>query len=413
MDEITLTTSDTPDIRLTHVGGDLRLSGWEQNFFQAEPGDTITAEQRDGEIWVNCREDAVIRLPRRARVKIEHIGGDAKIKTLDEALTIEYVGGDLVLRQVATTTLQRVQGDLSAKKVQGALQIKHVQGDASARSVTGDLTIEIALGDIYLREVGGNIAARSQGDLSLNVAFKAGNTYTLEAGGDLQCRVPDNASARLTLQSGGSIEVTVPTAQTMGSADHKEVTLGNGEAPVTLQAGGDIAINSLASDPDAMGEVGAHFGEEFSVMAEEFSAQIETQIEAQMADFSKQLAERLGDLGNLGTMGNKADEIAARARRAAERAAETAQRKAERASEAAQRKAEKAERRSAWTFQFGPRPPTPPTPPRPPMPPMPSRAPTAEPISNEERMAILKMVEQGTINVADAEKLLAALDGKA
>jgi hypothetical protein len=38
--------------------------------------------------------------------------------------------------------------------------------------------------------------------------------------------------------------------------------------------------------------------------------------------------------------------------------------------------------------------------------------PPAEPVSDEERMLILRMLEQGKISVADAEQLLAALEGK-
>jgi hypothetical protein len=45
------------------------------------------------------------------------------------------------------------------------------------------------------------------------------------------------------------------------------------------------------------------------------------------------------------------------------------------------------------------RPPTPPEPPR-------------EPVSDEERLAILRMLEQKKITVEQAEQLLAALTGK-
>jgi hypothetical protein len=47
-------------------------------------------------------------------------------------------------------------------------------------------------------------------------------------------------------------------------------------------------------------------------------------------------------------------------------------------------------------------PPVPPTPPRPP----------AEPVTDEERLTILKMLQEKKISLQDAEKLLAALDGK-
>mgnify|MGYP003383801076 CR=1 FL=1 len=46
-------------------------------------------------------------------------------------------------------------------------------------------------------------------------------------------------------------------------------------------------------------------------------------------------------------------------------------------------------------------------PPAPPVPPKPKRAPATD----EERMMILRMVEQGKISVEQAEKLLAALTG--
>jgi len=43
-----------------------------------------------------------------------------------------------------------------------------------------------------------------------------------------------------------------------------------------------------------------------------------------------------------------------------------------------------------------------------------SRAPTPlnDPVSDQERMAILRLVEQGKITAGEAEKLLAALEGK-
>jgi hypothetical protein len=47
----------------------------------------------------------------------------------------------------------------------------------------------------------------------------------------------------------------------------------------------------------------------------------------------------------------------------------------------------------------------------PPIPPMPPRPP-AEPVTDEERLTILKMLQEKKISLQDAEKLLAALDGK-
>ena len=59
-------------------------------------------------------------------------------------------------------------------------------------------------------------------------------------------------------------------------------------------------------------------------------------------------------------------------------------------------------RRSRWGVPIPPVPPVPPAPP----------APLADPVSEEERLMILRMLEQKKISLAEAETLLSALEGK-
>ncbi len=442
MEYVTFVTGQDPEIILTQVGGDLRLFGWEQNQFQAEAEDahSLEAQHEGNRITLRATSDCTVRAPRLARLTLQHVGGDARVKSLSGPLEVGWVGGDLVLRQTAAVNVGTVAGDLNAKKIHGDLRIQSASADVSARSVTGEFVAEAVGGDLYLRDVGAGARADAGSDVILNLEFTPNHVYHFEAGGSILCRVPDNASANMKLESGGEISVSVPEAQVTGGPNDRTVVLGDGKAEVKLEAGGDISVTGLTADPDAMGEFGEHFGEEFGVMAEEFAAQIESQVEAQiesqMADFEKNLQERLEHLNVLtGQAGHgrvDAEKIAARAREAAERAAEKARRQTEaagRKAEAAQRRAEAlaraAERRAerqaertkrhvlfAWKSD-APRPPRPPTAPSPPRAPGSAR-PTQpiEPVSDEERMAILRMVEQKKISVAEAEKLLAALENK-
>ena len=136
--------------------------------------------------------------------------------------------------------------------------------------------------------------------------------------------------------------------------------------------------------------------------------------------------DRFGEgLGHLGSLGER---IADRARKAAERAGEKARRRADKEAARAQRiiekEAERAARRGAnWSWSWA-SPPTPGAPPAPSAPgavPMPPRRPVSaeapeavqlhEPVGDEERMIILRMVEQKKITIEQAEQLLRALDG--
>ncbi len=431
MDQIVLDVPDNTLILVDGIGGDLRLSGWDQNQFVAEADEdrSLRVDQHDEQIVVQASADCRLRVPRGARLTLRNVGGDARVKSLDNPVTIGHVGGDLSLRQVGATDVGHVGGDLKAKKVNGHLHLESAGGDVQASGVSGPFRAQSIGSDVYLRDIAGGLAVRASGDVSLNVSFQPGQEYVVHAGSDLTCRLTSDADVRLDISAGGDIEVDVPGAQIAGQPRRRTVILGAGTVPVVLQAGGDVSIAGRAADPDAMGDFGEQFGDDFGGMAEAFAVQIETQIESQieslMPDIDKLLAERLAQFQlQFGAGSDKAEELAALARRAAEkveetkaRAADKARRKAEQAVRQVEREAERARHQSehakhvrqAWAF--APRPPMPPTPPWPPRPPA-APIPPLDPVTDEERMVILRMVEQGKISVADAEKLLAALENR-
>ena len=426
MENIVLQTSPNPIVEISNIGGDLRLTGWDQSQFVAEADDEdgLIFDHDGDRLKLQADADCTIRLPQGAQVSVRTVGGDAKIiKLSEQKLAIGNVGGDLTLRQIASANIGVVGGDLKVKHVQGDLQVGHIGGDLEAREIGGAFKSGNVSGDLYLVEVGGAIQAITAGDATLSVAFKPGQEYSLQAGGDFTCRVGPEASVRLALTAGGDINLDVPVAQVVGSANRKTVTLGAGAAAANLRAGGEFNLSSLAFDAEALGDFDEKFGEDFASLAGQFGAQIgsqiESQIEAQMADFEKQWTERMAGL-NLGANTLDAAKIAATARQAAERVqragrqqAEAARRQAEKEAERAQRIAEAAQRRAeainhkvreehgrrGWPFRNEP--------PRPPR-----AAAPADPVSDEERMLILRMVEQGKISVAEAEKLLSALENK-
>jgi hypothetical protein len=435
MENIVQNTSAEPVVEITNVGGDLRITGWEQNQFVAESDepDGVHFDQDGDRLRLTASEDVTLRLPQGAQISVRNVGGDARvIKLTGQPLAIGNVGGDLQLRQVAGANIGVVGGDVKAKHLTGDLQVGRAGGDLEAREVAGAFKSGNVGGDLYLVDIGGAIQAISGGDVTLSVNFKPEQEYSIQAGSDLTCRVAPDASARLSLIAGGEISLDMTGTQVSGNAGRKTVTLGAGAAVVNLRAGGDLHLTSLAFDAEAMGDFSEKFGQDFGAMADEFSAQIELTIEAQMADFDKQFSEGLAGL-NFGANPVDAAKIAANARRAAERVqragqqqAEAARRRAEKEAERAQRIAEAAQRRAeainrrvndehsrrGWPFRGDPR--QPPQPPRPPVPPRPfaPNTPPTDPVSDEERMMILHMVERGKISVADAEKLLAALENK-
>jgi hypothetical protein len=426
MTTLTLNTNETPTIRFEGVGGDLRLAGWDQNQILAQ-GDDIRKQGEGDVLTLFAGGNCTARIPRRATVHAAHVGGDVKVKTFDGDLTLDFVGGDVVLRQTGAARLGQLGGDLSAKKVNGTLAVKASGGDVAVRGVTGDLSVNQAGGDLYAREVTGGLNLKALGDLLASVAFAPGQTYTLHANGDLTCRLSGETSAQFAIHTNAEVNIKVAGAKVEKQPQQQVVTVGNGEAMVTLEAGGDVTLTGLVADTESYETRGDDFGPMAADFAAHIGTQVEAQLESQFADLERRINEQLAGL-NLDR--TRAEALAARARAAAERAqeklrrkSEELQRKAEREAERTQRQAEAARRREGersrhlnWALQFGPpaapRGAQPPQPPRPPLTFKTPTAPTAPVVSEEERLAILRLLEQGKISVADAEKLLAALEGK-
>ena len=250
------------------------------------------------------------------------------------------------------------------------------------REIEGEARIDQVGGDLYVRDVADACQVDRVGaDLVLSTDFLPGADYRFEVGGDIVCRVPSGASVRFQTTHNHELVVDAPGAQRAEWEHGDEVIFGEGEALVSLEAGGEIRL--VAQDEDYMMAINFHLEED---LAERLTL------------IEEQLTEKLSGLDDV--IARQSEKI----RSKAERSAERAMRQAERA-------ARKAGKRRSFRFSFGGDPfegggarPHPGRPPRP--------AEPVEPVSEEERMTILRMVENKQISVEEAEKLLAALEGR-
>jgi hypothetical protein len=412
-------TNSNPEV-LIEVQGDLRLEGSEANEIVVDGDEADLMPMEANVFHIVSGGGANVLVPRQAQVRVTGCGGDGRIKGLESEVEVKQVGGDLVLRNLLSTTIGQVGGDVSAKKIGGSLSVEFAGGDVSVRGVAGPFKAAEVGGDLAVRDLNASASGRAKGDVITNMDFHPGQDYTFEAFGDAICRVPRGASVTFQIDSKGEVSWDISGARVEGEDGGMHVIVGAGEAVVKLSANGDVTLSDITTDSSGVAESGDDFGD--------LASTIEARVAEHIAEVEKEINERFSHL-NIdlsGLTGIDAERIAQRARRAAEAAqrkqeetqrkvqakVEAAQRKAEAYQRKAERMAERGGRRRSWGFNFTI--PTPPTPPRPPMgfAAIRTQPPAGDPVSDEERMAILRLVEQGKITASEAEKLLAALEGK-
>ncbi|HEX3050546.1 MAG TPA: hypothetical protein VHP83_07830 [Aggregatilineaceae bacterium] len=371
---------DVPVI-VQQVGGDLRLRGRGGGDLVAE-GDALRVERiGNGQPYlVRCGGDCRLTVPTEVTVVVQQVGGDAKITDIGGDLEVGAVGGDLTLRGIHAAQVKTVGGDLRVKWAEGNVTVEAVGADATVREVAGAVWIAAVGSDLYLRNIeGGCVVERVGSDLVLNVEFKPGLDYRFNASKDILCRIQPGMNVRfeLPLDSKVALDIDAQMAETEENG-HQVVTFGDGSAVVHVEDCVELRL------------VGEEDGYVFDL-----GIQIEEQVEARLSNLEERLSQQLDGLDE--KIQARAQQFASQAERWAENAQKQAEHATERFRRSMDRQKEKRKRGPRDFSGWEARPPAPPTKPH-------------DPVTEEERLMILRMVQEKKISIEEAERLLAALE---
>lgn len=360
----TINAGRTPRIEIESVSGDLSLVGWEgDDILIKADSDVMNVKQDGDQVRVSCDDDLSIRVPKGASVLISKIDGDASIRGVMGEIELKDITGDLSMRDVNSVAIGTVQSDFSLRGGKGSLFIRKADSDVSIRDVDGNVTLDSISDDLALRDVRGSVNANVGEDVVMYINPQPGNTYNVNAGDDILLVMPPKSNTTLTLNA-DEINVDWEGIENEEDATSREITLGDGSARISLSAGGDIRVSNRSDAGDS---------------AEDF--------------------------GNFAGMGMDWSGFGERISRRVEQATERANRKIEAANRRIEQKVRDAERRGRgkvaleigrWNWNFS------------------SKGVPISPkqqVSDEERLAILKMLQEKKITSEEAEKLLAALEG--
>jgi len=406
MNQTTFSAEPQSPVVIDRTGGELTLKGWSQAEIriQASP-QTQQVEELDGGYQLEFSGDAVLYVPHTVRVKINRVGGDAHIKGLQEALIIKKVGGDLFLSDLGNTEVSSVGGDLFAKSIRGDLNVQKCGGDCTIQDTDGQLSVEKTGGDLIFNDIGGGISARAGGDIHGSFSPVSWQAYSLRSGSDLSVQLPADLNAVINCHSKTS-QITFLSENKEETSSSKEVTrtFGEGGVSIKLEAQGDITVTTREESWSPKFNLHVEMDPDFPNFAEEITSQTIAQLEEQLSGLDQQLQESLsGITESLSSLGLSEEELQSiqekisssgeNAARSVERITQKTQAKIEKKIAKAQSKARKSrsKKRSfdleSFLGESG-----------------------REKDLEEERMLILKMLQEKKITADQADDLLSALE---
>ena len=300
-------TRDDPIIHLKAYGG-IQIQGVDQ----AEVGCEIDAPQlvtmveEDGHVYITVNSSCRMTVPAKSSIQIERGMGSVKINHIQNAIKIEKVLGNLVFNDISNAVVEKVGGNFAVNQASGLVRLEKVGGNIAvedvesfkcekvggncvAKNIQHDFNLEKAGGSIKVQSVGGEMRIERAGGsftgkgVNLSKDLRAGGdirlksfkldieTISLRAGGDIRFEVDDNfEGANFTFRSSAS-DISVQ----IGEDDHTVESLsyayqmGSNEKEIEAAAGGAIRLSGIEDpDEDVIGDISNRFDFEESAFSE-------------------------------------------------------------------------------------------------------------------------------------------------
>ena len=361
MTDMTWSVGATPHIRVERVGRALRIRGRDSQELSVQGGydPTVEVEQDDSRVVIRARSSLRLKVPSGATLEIGQVGGDLSIDGVNGGIHLGKIGGGAHLENGGAVVADRIGGDALARSLEGAVTLKAIGGDAVLEAIEGPVQTLGVGGDARLRQVRSSIDLAVGGDVSLILAEGESRPVEISAGGDVHCRVPQGGSYQVRLVAGGSLR--------LGGIDKPvsewgETTFDLGQAgpPLAVVAGGDIWL--VAGEP-----------EETSFEMEDLGATIAAKVGEKIAEMETTLSVMGAEISGVSS----------------ERIADRVQRIVDRAVRRKERREVSVQLHEALSQGLG----------------------GSAPVTDEERMRVLRLLEEQKISVEEAERLLEALEG--
>lgn len=303
-----------PIIHIKAYGG-VKIEGVDETQVQCEidAPQLATLIEEDGHVYLTANSSCDVTVPMAAAVEIQKGMGSVSIHNIQGPVTIEKVLGNLVMDGVDSAQVEKIGGNcavrnatgevhlekvggnliidkagsLYCEKVGGACKAKNVAGDFKVEKVGGGFKAEQLAGLTSISRVGGDFSAvglvladdvHAGGGIRItNLGFRAG--VDLFAGGDVVLSLDDSVEgARMSLNSGGyHIRIIREDEDISVEAKRYDYEFGDHKVDVDISAGGKILIGeSIDAEGSQVGDLSGFFSYEESALNEMIKERVDS-----------------------------------------------------------------------------------------------------------------------------------------
>lgn len=194
-------------------------------------------------------EDCELSVPSNRELIIDRVSDNARLKDLQNPLTINKVGGRLALQNVNSAVVGRVSDSCLLENIRGSLKIGKIGDQLTGKNLVGSISIERVSGEAKLQGVGGALDIRGDDNIEVSLLDSNREKINIRSSDSIKLHLPAEPDASLQIRSGGeSILLETGALKKKMNEGRSEIRLGNGGQKIVLDAGDRVQITSDVPD---------------------------------------------------------------------------------------------------------------------------------------------------------------------
>ena len=222
----------------------LDVEGWDKDTLSIETDLNVQRIQREPEgLLLLFVDHAALKVPENARILVERASGNARIRNVKGRLEINSVSGNLAVEQAGEVTVNRVSGSCLVREITGSLCINGISGNLKGKGCYAGVQVDHVSAGVELLDLHAGAEVRANGDIRLGFSSESLEPVKLRSSADISINLPFELDAEIQVKSNAHLTELV-LGERKETIHHRRHTLlvGDGRRKFELEAGGKVRI---------------------------------------------------------------------------------------------------------------------------------------------------------------------------
>lgn len=237
-----LTVPQTKKLMIGHAGT-LSIRSWDKSEIEIRYRGELINDLLDDKLTISCESDLLISVPEISNIIVDKTEDNCKIFGRFDNLIINKVIGNLEIESLKIGQIGKVGGNCKIGDVENSLQIEKIEGNCYLNKGQGKIKIEKINGNFHGIVENIEIDCKVGGNIHLQIKDFSRTDNQIKAGGNIRLLITECNDISFIGTSGGSYHLEIGGDMIKGKSGKFNKNIGSGQKSVILSAGGSLKIS--------------------------------------------------------------------------------------------------------------------------------------------------------------------------